>query len=233
MKNITIIIFAIIFTILLTSCTQYQKNQMELNKAYELSDNDNSDEDLRKALKIYGSIIDQQVYAQKRMSSVYTLLGDRSFAMEQYSYAANYYSEALKITPTNIAIHYKLGLSYANLYESTMDNEQRARFLENAEKEVAYALSKMDDNPRYLATYATIIGIHKNEPSDALRYITKALSIDATNIEYLFVLARLQYQLENYLASIDTYERIIALSKDSYNTRQYAEANIRQIREMR
>ncbi len=229
MKSLIIIIFAT----LLTSCTQYQKNQIELNKAYELSDNDNSEEDLRQALKIYSSVIDQQVYAQKRMSSVYRILGDRSFAMEQYGYAAKYYSEALKITPTNIEIHYQLGLTYANLYESTTDSEQRAKFLESAEKEVAYSLSKYDDNPKYLATFSTIVGIYKDEPERALTYITKALSIEPTNIQYLFILARLQYQLENYSASINTYERIITLSPDSYNTRQHAEANIKQIREIR
>ncbi len=231
MKNRILII--IVFAIFMSSCTQYQKNQLELNKAYELSDHNNSEEDLREALKIYSSIIDQQVYAQKRMSYVYTILGDRSFANEQYAYAAKYYSEALKITPTNVNIHYRLGLSYANLYESTMDNEQRSKFLDNAEKEVVYALSKHEDNQRYLATLATIIGIYKDDPAKGLEYITKALSIDATNIEYLFILARLQYQLENYNASIDTYNRIIALSPDSYSTRQNAENNIRQIREIR
>ncbi len=231
MKNSIFIV--IIFAAFLSSCTQYQKNQIELNKAYELSDNNNSEKDLQEALRIYRGVIDQQVYAQKRMSSVYKLLGDRSFAMEQFAYAVKYYSEALKITPTNINLHYQLGLSYANLYESTTDTEQRAIFLDNAEKEVFYAVDKDGENPKYLATLASIIGIYKNDPAQAMAYITKSLGFDATNIQYLFLLARLQYQLENYDASIDTYNKIIALSADSYNTRKNAEDNIRQIKQIR
>ncbi len=227
------ILIIIILIGFVASCTRYQKNQMELNKAYELSDNNNSEEDLKKALQIYRSVIDQQVYAQKRIGSVYRLLADRSFAMEQYGYAAKYYLEALKITPTNINLHYQLGLTYANLYESTTDVEQRAKFLENAEREIAYAVNKDEENSRYLATFATVIGIYKNQPAEAITYITKALGFNATNVEYLFILARLQYQLENYSDSIDTYNRIIALSADSYNTRQNAEANIKLIRQIR
>lgn len=231
MKKKILIISILAFFVV--SCTQHQKNKMEMNKAYDLSVDAETEEDLQEALKIYGGIIDQKIYAQKRMGFVYRLLGDRSLAMEQYGYAAKYFTEALKITPTNPSLHYGLGISYANLYESSTDDDQRKGFLKKSENSLKYALEKDSENPNYYAALATVVGIYKGNYDEAMKYITRALNYGANNIEYLFILARLQYQLESYNDSINTYNLIVDLSPDSYSTRQNAENNIKQIMQIR
>ena len=230
MKIKTIKIFALI--IFMASCTQHQKNKMNLDKAYDLSVEAETEEQLQEALKIYGGIIEQKIYAQKRMAVVYHLLADRSLAMEQYGYAAKYFTEALKITPTKTSLHYGLGISYANLYESSTDENQKKNFLAKAESSLKYSIEKDSENPNYYAALATVVGIYKGDYNEAMKYITKALSYNANNVEFLFILARLQYQLENYNDSINTYNLIIKLSPDSYNTRQNAENNIKQIMQL-
>ncbi len=228
-----IIVIVFISTLITLSCTQVQKNKIALDKAYDLSVDAQTEEQLLQALKIYDSIINQKIYAQERMAVVYRLLGDRSLANEQYGYAAKYFTEALKITPNSVALHYWLGISYGNLYESATDINQKANFLQNAESNLRYAVQKDGENPNYYAALATVIGVYKGEYKEALGYILEALNSEPNNIEYLFILARIQYQLEDYNASINTYQIITDLSPDSYSTRENAQNNIKQILQIR
>ncbi len=95
-NKLYIVTIIFISSLITFSCTQVQKNKMELDKAYDLSVDAQSEKELLEALKIYDSIINQKIYAQERMGVVYRLLGDRSLANEQYGYAAKYFTEAFK-----------------------------------------------------------------------------------------------------------------------------------------
>lgn len=232
MKYITLTTLLFI-TLLFTSCSEYSKNQRTLNKAFDLYTNAEDNKDLEEAARMYSSVINQKIYASERLAVVYRILGDRSLQSEQFGFAAKYYTEALKITPAKTSVHYGLGLAYANLYETSADANQKREFLVRAEEEIRYAVSKDAENPNYHATLATILGVYKGDTKAALDEISLALRYNPDNIEYIFLLARLEYDASDFEKSIRAYRRIIELSGDSYNTRKTAEENIAKINSMR
>lgn len=221
----------ILFSVFSLSCGRGFKNKQELNKAYSLYEkgkNEDDDKALQDAGKKYQEIINQKIYAQDRLASVYRALAERSLAKTQYGYAAQYFAEGLKILPNSAYLRYGLGISYANLIESSDTEEKKKDFIERAYNNIKFAVEKDPENANYNAAYASILTAHLNRPKEALPHIEKALSVYGNNIDYLFVLARVQYEIGENEASANTYRNIIALSGDE-RVRKQAEDNIKRL----
>lgn len=221
----------IIFAIILVSCNQVFKNRYNLNKAYTLYEKGKNEDDDKALLEVtgtYNDIINQKIYAQDRLAAVYRILGERSLAKSQYGYSAKYFSEALKILPNSPYLRYGLGISYSYLVESADTEEKRNDFLERAENNINFAISKDAGNPNYYAALATIKGIRQNHYEEALELINKAVELSPNNTDYLFVLARLQYSVGDRDRAVEVYRRISTLT-ESTAVRERALNNINQI----
>ena len=231
MKKILKITAIIILTIFFISCNQVFKNRYNLNKAYSLYEkgkNKDDDEALLEITKTYNDIINQKIYAQDRLAAVYRTLGERSLAKSQYGYSAKYFSEALKILPNSPYLRYGLGISYSYLADSADTEEKKNDFINRAENNINFAIGKDANNPNYYAALASLKGIHQNHYEEALELINKAIALSPENIDYLFLLARLQYSLGNRDRAVEVYRRITNLS-DSSMVKQRALDNINQI----
>lgn len=234
MKKLKALIFLFsIFLLIsfLVSCSKGFKNKQQLNNAYSLYEkgkNKDDDEALLEAAKIYQEVINQKVYSQERLAAIYRTLAERSLAKSQFGYAAKYFSEALKILPNSPYLRYGLGLSYANLSESADNDAQKKDFLSKAENNIRFAISKDSNNPNYHAALASLLGVHQNKYQEALSSIDTALRIKNDNVDFLFILARIQYGLGNYQKSIEAYRRIVSLS-DEPRVREQANANIQSL----
>lgn len=214
MKKIFILFFLTIITTITISCGQVITNKFRLDKAftlYEKGKNEDDDKALLDVTKTYNDIINQKIYAQDRQAAVYRALGERSLAKSQYAYSAKYFTEALKILPNSPYLRYGLGLSYANLSESADTDEQKKNFIERAEKNIEFAISKDEKNPNYYAALASLRAFQQQRYDEALELILKSVEISPNNTDYLFILAKIQYSMGNDQKAIETY-RIIANS---------------------
>ena len=214
------------------SCnTQVFSNRFNLNRAYNLYEkgkNKDDDEALLEAGSIYNDIINQKIYAQDRLAAIYRILGERSLAKQQYVYSAKYFSEALKILPSSPYLRYGLGLSYANLSQSADTEEKRKDFIDRAENNIMFAINKDNNNANYYAAMASLKGLQQNKYEEAFEYIRKAVELNPNNVDYLFILARVQYSRERYNEAVATYRKIINISSEN-NVKELALKNINQI----
>ena len=228
MKKIFALFCIIIFIV---SCSKVITNRFRLDKAftlYEKGKNEDDDKALLDVTKTYNDIINQKIYAQDRQAAVYRALGERSLAKSQYAYSAKYFTEALKILPNSPYLRYGLGLSYANLAESADTQEQKNNFINRAEKNIEFAISKDDKNPNYYAALSSLRAFQQQRYDDALTLILKSVEISPDNTDYLFILAKIQYSMGNDQKAIETY-RIIANKAKTEIVRRTALQNADQI----
>lgn len=226
MKKIYFI--SVLILIFIYSCSDVAVNRMKLNKAYSIYEkgkNKDDDKALEDITKTYQDIINQKIYAQDRLAAVYRTLAERSLAKSQYGYAAQYFTEALKTLPNSPYLRYGLGISYAHLAESADNEEQKKDFITRAENNMKFAISKDEANPNYYAALASLLAVHKGQYEDALELINKALTISPDNVDYLFILGRIEYSLGNYTKAVGTYRRITAITQEP-RIKQQAQENI-------
>ena len=232
MKKIFKYLLMIIVLASIISCdTQVFKNRYNLNKAYSLYEKGKNADDDKALLDItstYNNIINQKIYAQDRLAAVYRTLGERSLVKEQYAYSAKYFSEALKVLPNSPYLRYGLGISYANLAESADTYEKKTNFLQRAENNITFAINKDPNNPNYYAALASLKGIQQQDYEAAFENIKKAVEINQNNVDYLFILARIQYNRQNYDEAVAAYRKILDIATEN-NIKQTALNNINQI----
>ena len=232
MKKIFKYLLMIIVLVSIISCdTQVFKNRYNLNKAYSLYEKGKNADDDKALLDItstYNNIINQKIYAQDRLAAVYRTLGERSLVKEQYAYSAKYFSEALKVLPNSPYLRYGLGISYANLAESADTYEKKTNFLQRAENNITFAINKDPNNPNYYAALASLKGIQQQDYEAAFENIKKAVEINQNNVDYLFILARIQYNRQNYDEAVAAYRKILDIATEN-NIKQTALNNINQI----
>lgn len=232
MKKIFKYLLMIIVLASIISCdTQVFKNRYNLNKAYSLYEKGKNADDDKALLDItstYNNIINQKIYAQDRLAAVYRTLGERSLVKEQYAYSAKYFSEALKVLPNSPYLRYGLGISYANLAESADTYEKKTNFLQRAENNITFAINKDPNNPNYYAALASLKGIQQQDYEAAFENIKKAVEINQNNVDYLFILARIQYNRKNYDEAVAAYRKILDIATEN-NIKQTALNNINQI----
>ena len=225
------LLLAICFLSIISCSTQVFSNRFNLNKAYNLYEkgkNEDDDKALLEVTSIYNDIINQKIYAQDRLASIYRILGERSLAKQQYAYSAKYFNEALKILPNSPYLRYGIGISYANLADSADTPERKTEFLNRAETNINFAIGKDPNNANYYAALASLKGIQQDNYEEAFENISKAIEMSPDNIDYLFILARIQYSRENYNEAIAAYRKISNLATET-TIKQTALNNINQI----
>ncbi|MEI0602956.1 hypothetical protein R4K55_01950 [Brachyspira alvinipulli] len=225
------VVLTICFLSLISCNMQIFSNRFNLNRAYNLYEkgkNEDDDQALLEITSIYNDIINQKIYAQDRLASVYRVLGERSLAKQQYAYSAKYFTEALKILPNSPYLRYGLGISYANLADSADTPEKKTEFISRAETNINFAIGKDPNNANYYAALASLKGIQQDKYEEAFENISKAVEMSPDNIDYLFILARIQYSRENYNEAVAAYRKISNLATET-SIKQTALNNINQI----
>ncbi|WP_297278074.1 tetratricopeptide repeat protein, partial [uncultured Brachyspira sp.] len=212
------VVLTICFLSLISCNMQIFSNRFNLNRAYNLYEkgkNEDDDQALLEITSIYNDIINQKIYAQDRLASVYRVLGERSLAKQQYAYSAKYFTEALKILPNSPYLRYGLGISYANLADSADTPEKKTEFISRAETNINFAIGKDPNNANYYAALASLKGIQQDKYEEAFENISKAVEMSPDNIDYLFILARIQYSRENYNEAVAAYRKISNLATET------------------
>lgn len=231
-RTVKYFLLLIICFVLMISCdTQVFQNRFKLNRAYSIYEKGKNADDDKALLDItseYNDIINQKIYAQDRLAAVYRTLAERSLVKEQYGYSAKYFLEALKILPNSPYLRYGLGISYANLAESADTLEKKSNFIQRAESNISFAISKDPNNANYYAALASLQGLQQNDYEKAFENIKKAVEMNPNNVDYLFILARIQYSRGNYNEAVAAYRKISTISTEN-NVVQTALNNINQI----
>ena len=130
--------------------------------------------------------------------------------------------------PNSPYLRYGLGISYANLAESADTYEKKTNFLQRAENNITFAINKDPNNPNYYAALASLKGIQQQDYEAAFENIKKAVEINQNNVDYLFILARIQYNRKNYDEAVAAYRKILDIATEN-NIKQTALNNINQI----
>ncbi|MEM5948673.1 hypothetical protein WKV44_08970 [Spirochaetia bacterium 38H-sp] len=180
----------------------------------EILSNSDRIEELKSKIKKHKEAIDRTVQATGDLGIVYKLLAIEYMQREMYGPAKEALENAINIFPENPVLFQMAGVCSARLAKSKMDPAERERLFSLS---ISYYKRALELDPRLkdaLYGISVVYIFEKNEPSSAIDYLTKLVSIDPSFIEARFLLARAYYMMRNMDASVDQYMYIIKNSKN-------------------
>jgi tetratricopeptide (TPR) repeat protein len=186
-------------------------------------------EGLKAAIAEYEKQIERYVKDAAQVGVYWKILATRLQDKGLYNESLKALERAIYYTPEDPGLHCLTGECAGRLAKSVHDFSGSGE----GERERLYALSEeaylraIELDGRYLRPkygLAVLYVFELDRPAEAIPHLQKYLEISKSDVDAMFVLARAYYMTENYQAAVDTYDRIIALTKDA-NKRAEAENN--------
>jgi len=188
-------------------------------------------EDLRRAIVLYEKKIEEHVKDAAQTGAYWKILGSRLMDGRQplHGEALKALENAARYYPEDETIHYLIGVSAESvarsLYFSTVEQAEHYRIAE-----AAY-LRAIDIYGRYSKALFNLGVLYVdilNRPEEAIPHLESFMDINTRDINGMSVLAVARYMIEDYEGSIDLYNQIISITKDS-NVKNQAEQNRQQV----
>ncbi len=133
-----------------------------------------------------------------------------------YGEALRYLEMALEVYPDNELLHYYSGLCSAKMGKAMIgDADRRGSWLKLAEQYYRRAIELYPGYSQALYGLAILFVYELSRPSEAEPLLVKLTTIESQNIDALFLLANVYYQLGRYDEAIQQYETIERVSKIS------------------
>ncbi|RKX91375.1 MAG: hypothetical protein DRP59_07925 [Spirochaetes bacterium] len=174
--------------------------------------------ELEKGIKEYKEEADRTVKAGVEIGIYYRLVGLEYMKLKMYGKAYDNFQKAIEYYPENEVLFYYSGVSLARSAKSVLEDDERRRLMQKA---VVYYQRAIELNGRYEDVYYALSVLYMfelNRPLDALKAIKKLLNFDPGNIDALFIKARADAVTGNIRDAVDTYNKIIKISKDEKAT---------------
>lgn len=234
MKKILFLVLCFALSLSTLSCGKdsakkiYKKRIQKMERA---SSNPTNIEELEAAIEKYSNDIDEIVAKTEKTGMWYKLLGSRYIEKKMYSKAYDCYIKALDYYPENEILYYYAGTCAVHIAnESIADRNKCNEYLDIAERSYLRSLA-IDDRYAYSLYGISVLYVYQlNKPQDAIKYLTKLLTIDTKNTDAMFVLSNAYYLTRNYDAAVDTLQKLKKIAK-SDKIKQKAQENIQQILE--
>ncbi len=212
-------VFILMIPGLLVSCSKAdEKTLQSLTSTESVSENGEvSNErivELEKGIKEYKEEADRTVKAGAEIGIYYRLVGLEYMKLKMYGKAFDYFGKAIEYYPENEVLFYYSGVSLARSAKSVLAVEERRNLMQKA---AVYYQRAIELNSAYGDAYYALSVLYLfelNRPLDALKTAEKLLNFDAGNIDALFIKARAEAVTGNIRDAVDTYNRIIKISKD-------------------
>lgn len=134
-------------------------------------------------------------------------LADRLIAQRMWNEAARYLEIAQDIMPGSTGIAYRKGLVYYNLAYTSSNSSQQDLFIKKAEERLLFVLKQEPENPDALYLLC-LMALHRKNTTLAYEYIAKAYKVNPKNVDILFALARVYYEMGDYEQAKKVYGRL-------------------------
>jgi len=185
--------------------------------------------ELRRSIANYERRITRHVQDAARSATYWKLLGIRLQQRGLHGEALEAFERAIHLTPEDPTLHYFTGLSAAIMAKSFhlfpgRDITDRVRHFMLAEDAFLRAID-LDERylrPRYSLGVLYVFDLDR--PAEAIPHLLRVLEISRNDIDALFVLGRAFYMIGNFREALDTFDRIIMLTRDE-QTRRDAQNN--------
>jgi len=196
------------------SCGNEKREYAELMAEFEpeeYADREASEEKIKELEK---KISDMQKEVERTIDASYDLaLYNKMLAVEyielkMYGPALEALRKAIEISPANRLLFYYAGVCCAQMATSTPRQEERRRYLKDAEFYYKRAIELKNNYVEALYALAVLYVFEMDRPFDAKPLLEDILNYSSKNIQAMFLLARVNVQLGDVEAAIDLYERI-------------------------
>ncbi len=155
------------------------------------------------------------------------------FFRDMYQKALEYASKASSIFPNDPILYFIAGASMYQLSKTSSTSESY-QYKESAKENLKTAIKLNKDylDARYI--YALIM-VEENNYQEALENVNYVLRIEPKNIEFLFLRARIYYELGRLLEARDDYSKLLEILPENSTRKRKVIENIKiidqQIRE--
>jgi len=176
-------------------------------------------EGLRQAIALYESQIERNVQEGAQTGVYWKILAIRLADKGLDNDALDAFERAIYYNSGDPVIFYLTGVSAAKVAHNKIgftadDREEKERYYQLSENAYLQALRLDETYTRAMYGLAVLYAFELDRPEDAVFQIDRYLQIQPSDISAMFVLARSYYMMRKYSAAIETYERIVANTKD-------------------
>lgn len=219
-------IIALIFLVILTGCNRSERELLDDlmtvdEDSYRDADtSEKSVDELREAIKLLRGEAERTVEAGIHLVIYYKMVAQKLMEQELYGLAADFYSKALEIHPTNKVVAYRLGICTAQVARTAPDVEGKESGFRRA---LEYHLHALELDPSYVdALYAvSVIYIFElDEIANAEVFLEKLITLDPGHVNGMFLLARVHAYFGRIEDAASLYDEIIRVSKDDEQIEQ-------------
>jgi tetratricopeptide (TPR) repeat protein len=170
----------------------------------------NTVEDLKKAIEQNRAEVEKKVTAAQNLGVYYKMLALKYIDAEMYGLALDALAQSIAIFPENPQLFYYAAVSSARLGKADVtDQKKMDALLLSAE---AYYKRAIFLDPTYVnAMYglAVLYAVEMGRAEDAMPLLNQVLEREKKNLDAMFLLARVNYQLARPEQAIEMYNKII------------------------
>jgi len=224
-KEIVIAIFvvaAVSFLLYSLMQSENKKRNKELAKRIaELSPKGGPPETidgLRQAIALYEDQIERNVREGAQTGTYWKILAIRLADKKMHNEALEAFERAIYYNSEDPVIFYLTGVSAGNVAKSvvgfkTSAEKEREQYFKLSENSYKRALELDETYTRPMYGLAVLYVFELNRPVEAIPLLERYLSINTSDYNAMFVLARAHAVTGNYRGAIEVYEKIISRSK--------------------
>jgi cytochrome c-type biogenesis protein CcmH/NrfG len=188
-------------------------------------------EDLKKAIEEKRAEVEKKVTAAKDLGVYYKMLAIKYLDADMYGLALDSLSKAIEIFPENSQLFYYSAVSSARMAKAqTADPQKTETLFQQAE---AFYKRAIFLDPTYTeAEYglAVLYAFERGAPEKAEPLLKSILEKNKSDMDALFLLARVYYQTGRSMEAIEVYDKILGM-KQPEKIQKQAEDNKKQIEE--
>jgi len=178
-------------------------------------------EGLRSAIATYENRIEGYIKEAAQAGIYWKILAVRLMDRNMHGEALKALERAVQYFPEDSSLHYLTGLSAGVLAKSDPNflglsaNLGRERLFARSEAAYLRSIALDDRYVRPLYGLAVLYVFELNKPEAAIPYLLRYLELRTNDADALFILARAYYMAGDYKKAVESYDAIIAATRDS------------------
>jgi tetratricopeptide (TPR) repeat protein len=176
-------------------------------------------EGLRQAIALYESQIERNVQEGAQTGVYWKILAIRLADKGLDSSALDAFEKAIYYNSDDPVIFYLTGISAAKVAQNKIgftanDREEKEHYYQLSENAYLQALKLDETYTKAMYALAVLYAFELDRPQDAVFQMDRYLQIQPSDTSAMFVLARAYYMMGKYSSAMETYEKIVARTKD-------------------
>lgn len=217
-----------IFFLIIVACSEepYVEQMDKANELIHQGKINNSKEQLQKAVDAYGNVYSYALAALDKKFDALLNLAILHAYDGQYSACIEVMKEAYLIRRNEVSMFYYWGQCYANQAKITLDLNTQKQLIREAVQVYEEGLALDSQDPELNYGIGILYGFVAQEPNKALEYLVAANSINPNDINTLFAIANLMFQVGQVQESKKYYQDILDKTESDSPEYQQAERNL-------